>query len=282
MARSVPNAFALNTTRMRARPPEPKVTVVVPARNEARNLEVLLPTLPQVHEVILVDGHSVDDTIAVAQRIMPGIRVIQQGRRGKGNALAHGFAAATGDVIVMFDADGSADPAEISRFVGALTAGADFAKGTRFAANGSSEDITAIRSTGNAWLNRLANRLFKTKHTDLCYGYNAFWVDILPTLDLPSIAHEASYPDAMHWGDGFEIETLISCRISAAKLQIVEVASVERVRMFGRSNLNAVSDGLRVLRTLWFEYRRARPPASVAAPTQSSQPSFGLEMEQAV
>lgn len=69
--------------------------------------------LPLVHEVILVDGNSVDDTIATAQRVMPDIKVVRQTRKGKGNALACGFESATGDIIVMFDADGSADPAEI-------------------------------------------------------------------------------------------------------------------------------------------------------------------------
>ena len=124
----------------------PTVTIVVPARNEARNLERVLPELPDVHEVILVDGDSVDDTVATARRVLPGIRVARQTRRGKGNALACGFLAATGDVIVMFDADGSADPAEIPAFLAALTGGADFAKGTRYGAAGGSEDITPLRN----------------------------------------------------------------------------------------------------------------------------------------
>ena len=88
----------------------PTVTIVVPAKNEAANLREVLPLLPPVHEVLLVDGHSVDDTIEVARHTLPSIRVVQQTRRGKGNALACGFLAATGDIIVMFDADGSADP----------------------------------------------------------------------------------------------------------------------------------------------------------------------------
>jgi hypothetical protein len=61
----------------------------------------------------------------------------------------------------------------------------------------------------------------------------------------------------MLWGDGFEIETVINCRFAAAGVDIVEVPSVERLRMFGESNLNAVTDGLRVLKTLLTERRRA-------------------------
>ena len=77
--------------------------------------------------------------------MLPGIRTVTQVRRGKGNALAAGFAKVTGDAVVMFDADGSADPDEIPRFVEALVEGADFAKGSRFRPGGGSADITAVR-----------------------------------------------------------------------------------------------------------------------------------------
>ena len=238
----------------------PRVTVVVPTRNEARNLEVVLPAIaavrPAVHEIIVVDGHSVDNSIETARRVLPWVRAITQTRKGKGNAMACGFAAATGDVIVMFDADGSADPAEIPAFVAALVAGADFAKGSRFAPGGGSDDITLLRRTGNAGLNGVANALFGTSYTDLCYGYNAFWADLLPLLDLPDPTTPPP-PDGMLWGDGFEIETVLNCRIAAAGLRITEVPSVERQRIFGRTNLRTFTDGTRVLRTLAAERRRA-------------------------
>ncbi|MCU0114013.1 glycosyltransferase family 2 protein [Curtobacterium poinsettiae] len=157
------------------RPADPRVSVVIPARNEARNLEIILPKLPPVYEVILVDGNSVDDTIATAQRVMPGIRVVHQTRKGKGNALACGFEAVTGDVVVMFDADCSADPDEIPRFVQALVEGADVAKGTRYSLGGGSDDITIVRNMGNRGLNLLCNVILGTRYSDLCYGYNAFW-----------------------------------------------------------------------------------------------------------
>jgi glycosyltransferase involved in cell wall biosynthesis len=236
---------------------EPKISIVMPARNEARNLEVVLPELPKVHEVILVDGHSVDGTVETARRVLPEIRVVQQTRTGKGNALACGFAAVTGDIVVMFDADGSADPAEIPAFVAALVAGADVAKGTRFAAGGGSQDITRFRSLGNLGLNLMTNSLLGTRYTDLCYGYNAFWADILPALQLPDVIMPARLDGQMEWGDGFEIETVLNCRIASAGMRVTEVGSVERLRMFGRSNLNAVSDGLRVLRTIWTEMQRS-------------------------
>lgn len=252
----------------------PSVSIVVPARNEARNLELVLPALPDVHEIILVDGASGDDTIATALRVRPGITVLQQTRRGKGNALNCGFRHATGDIIVMFDADGSADPAEIPRFVAALVDGADFAKGSRFCTGpsgpGSSDDITPVRRLGNAGLNGLANALFRTRYSDLCYGYNAFWRRILPVLRLPDVDIPSAAADAMLWGDGFEIESLISCRVAAAGLMVAEVPSTERCRAYGETNLRTFVDGFRVLRTILSERAAERPgfvPQVVALPT---------------
>ena len=236
---------------------DPLISIVVPALNEALNLSVVLPRLPKVHEVILVDGGSVDGTMMAARRALPEIVTVQQARKGKGNALAAGFAKVTGDIVVMFDADGSADPAEITRFVEALKAGADFAKGSRFTAGGGSADITTIRSLGNRFLNGIFNAGFRTRYSDLCYGYNAFWADLIPLLDLP----EHSTPSAngaMLWGDGFEIETVINCRFAAAGVSITEVPSVEKLRMFGETNLRTFQDGFRVLKTLMTEWRRAR------------------------
>lgn len=232
----------------------PLISIVVPARNEARNLEAVLPTLPANAEIIVVDGHSVDDTADVVARLRPDAKFVQQTRRGKGNALAVGFGAATGDIIVMFDADGSADAAEIDRYVAALVNGADFAKGSRVLAGGGSVDITWLRDLGNKALTLMTNIGFRTHYTDLCYGYNAFWSDVLPTLELPPV-----YPasDQMLWGDGFEIETLINCRIAVADLDVVEVPSVELERLHGASNLNALKDGLRVFKTLTTEWIRA-------------------------
>jgi hypothetical protein len=252
-----------------SRDQSPTLSVIVPARNEARNLEIVLPYLPAEAEVVLVDGHSVDDTMAVTRRLRPDAVILAQTRRGKGNALACGFAAATGDVIVMFDADGSADPFEIPAFVRALTDGADVAKGTRFAqaAEAGSEDITPLRRLGNAGLNGLANAALGTRYSDLCYGYNAFWRDVLPVLDLPAL--DLPVPaTTMVWGDGFEIETLLTCRFALAGMKIAEVASTERERIHGETNLRTFADGMRVLRTLGREcapVTRRRPARRAAA-----------------
>ena len=159
----------------------PSVSVVVPALNEERNIPHVFERIPEdVHQVVLVDGRSVDDTVAVARKLRPDVCVVSQTRKGKGNALACGFEAATGDVIAMVDADGSADPAEIPQFVAALLDGADFAKGTRFLPGGGSADITRLRAHGNHLLTSFFNLCYHRKYSDLCYGYNVFWRRHLP------------------------------------------------------------------------------------------------------
>lgn len=251
----------------------PKVSVIIPALNEARNLPHVARRMPaDIDEIVFVDGGSDDDTVAVAKLLWPDAVHIGQTRRGKGNALSCGFAAASGDIIVMIDADGSTDPAEIPRFIGALTAGADFAKGSRFIQGGGSDDITRIRRAGNWGLNALVNILFSTRYTDLCYGYNAFWRHCLDPISLPGNAGREP-----QWGDGFEIETLINVRVAAHGLKIAEVHSHESARIHGVSNLNAVRDGLRVLRTIRSEFRAhrrapARPVLALAgAPSRDDE-----------
>ena len=240
--------------------PRPKVTVVIPTLNEARNLPHVFAKLPPgLHEVIIVDGNSVDDTVATARQMRPDVRIIAQNRSGKGNALACGFAAATGDIVAMVDADGSADPAEIPQFVRALLDGADFAKGTRFADGGGSCDITRLRRLGNHMLSGLVNLLCRTQYSDLCYGYNVFWRRHVPVFGLDTETDVPAGSGTRLWGDGFEVETLINIRIAQADLKVEEVASFEHSRIHGVSNLNAVSDGWRVLRTIIAEryyYRR--------------------------
>ena len=235
-----------------------RVSVVIPALNEALNLRHVLANMPDtVFEVILVPGHSTDDTEEVGQLMRGDLRLVDQTATGKGNALACAFAAARGDIIVTLDADGSANPREIPAFVGALLSGADFAKGTRFMQGGGSHDISHLRSAGNRGLTIVANLLYGTHYSDLCYGYNAFWRRCLPLLNVDS--------------DGFEVETLLNLRAAKSGLRVVEVASFELARIHGRSNLRTFGDGWRVLSTIVREWvpKRYRtkhtPPARLHA-----------------
>jgi glycosyltransferase involved in cell wall biosynthesis len=215
---------------------QPLVSVVIPARNEQQNIGWVLDRLPSVHEVILVDGCSTDDTVAVARSLRPDIVVLTDHARGKGDALRIGFNAASGHFVVMLDADGSMDPGEIPRFVKALLEGHDVVKGSRLVAGGGSDDLSWLRSAGNRALCEIVNLLYRARFTDLCYGYFAFRRSCLPLLKLCS--------------DGFEIETeMVVCSLKAG-LHVTEVPSYELARRHGASNLNAARDGTRVLCTL--------------------------------
>jgi len=233
----------------------PTVSVVIPTIDEAANLPHVLPRIPLwVDEVIIVDSNSTDGTVEVARQLMPNVVVLQQARLGKGAALRSGFAAAQGDIIVTLDADGSTDPAEIPAFVGALLAGADFVKGSRFAQGGGTDDMEWYRRLGNWGLLQLVRLRFGGRFTDLCYGYNAFWRHVLPYMDLSN-------------SSGFEIETSMNIQALRAGLTVCEVASLELRRLNGDSKLRTFPDGWRVLRTI-VRLGSSRPRMVSASPRE--------------
>ncbi|SEF79831.1 Glycosyltransferase involved in cell wall bisynthesis [Thermomonospora echinospora] len=214
----------------------PTVTAVIPTLNEADNLRWLMPRLTAVDEVVIVDGQSTDGTVEVVLAVRPDAKIIVEPPAGKGAAMRAGMAAATGDLLIMLDADGSMDPAEFDSFLALLCRGFDFVKGTRYGCGGGSDDLTGLRSVGNRVLTRLANVLYGQNWSDLCYGYVALRRAAVPRLCLEST--------------GFEIETEMCVNAVRAGLRIAEVPSHETERRFGESNLNTFRDGWRVLRTM--------------------------------
>ena len=235
-----------------------RVTIVIPAKDEARNVAWVLRRLPPgIDEVILVDGHSTDDTIAVARAVRPDVVVATERGPGKGAAMRTGMDMATGDIIVTIDADGSMDPRELDRYVEAAR-DADLVKGSRFAAEGGTDDMSPIRWLGNGLLLGLVNLLYGARLTDLCYGYCAVRKSALPALALRS--------------DGFEIETEMTVRALRAGLRVGEVPSFELPRRYGTSHLRAFTDGWRVLVTLLGVRVRARQPKAPKAPEAVERP----------
>jgi glycosyltransferase involved in cell wall biosynthesis len=220
----------------------PSVSLVIPVRNEARNIASVLEQIADdVDEIILVDGNSTDVTVTTAQAYRPDLRIVPQEGMGKGSALRTGFQAATGDIIVMMDADGSMSPQEIRHYVHFLTYGYDFVKGSRFISGGGSLDITWIRRLGNLFLLTAFNTVYDAHLTDLCYGFCAFHRRYLEHLRLSAT--------------GFEIEAEMTVRAMQAGLRIAEVPSLELPRRTGASNLHAIRDGIRVLRTVLRHHR---------------------------
>jgi glycosyltransferase involved in cell wall biosynthesis len=161
---------------------------------------------------------------------------VPQNGTGKGNALRTGFLAATGDIIVTMDADGSMAPQEIRHYLHFLTNGYDFVKGSRFIAGGGSLDITPFRRLGNRFLLAVFNALYGGDLTDLCYGFCAFHRRYLEVLALSAT--------------GFEIEAEMVVRAMQAGLRIAEVPSLELPRRAGKTNLHSIRDGTRVLRAV--------------------------------
>lgn len=233
--------------------PRASISVIIPTLNEAMNLPWVLRRMPSyVDEVVIVDGRSEDHTVDVARALRVDVVVVAEHRKGKGVAVRAGFAAASGDIIVMLDADGSMDPQEIGWFVSPLQHDYDFVKGSRYVTGGGSEDLTFLRSAGNRALTVLANTVLHSNYSDLCYGYIAFRRECLEVLQLES--------------DGFEIETELIVRAARAGLRIAEVPSNELDRISGVSHLQTFRDGWRVLGTL------ARECALWEAPTAGARP----------
>ena len=220
------------------------ITIVIPTLNEARTIEPLVREVRDLGflHILVIDGNSRDNTAGIARSM--GINVLDQLGKGKGSALRQAFEYdGMGEYVIMMDADGSMDPKEIPSFIESLRNGADVVKGSRFMSGGRSDDMTSIRRIGNKIFVHLANLIHGSKYTDLCYGYAAFRKTALHKLQ----PHLKS--------TGFEIETELFIKAQKLGLKITEVPSIEYPRKNGQSNLNAIRDGLKILKTIFREKR---------------------------
>jgi len=217
--------------------PYPRVSVIICTFNEERNLPRVLPRIPTwVDEVVLIDGHSTDETVGIAKKLRPDVRVIYQPERGKGDALRCGFKHANGDIIVTLDADGATNPKEMHRFIELLLKGYDFVKGARFLIRLPAKKPWH-RIFGNLLIAAVFNLLYGSRYTDLCSGYNAFWKKTLESTSLES-------------SDCFEDEPLLIARVQRAGLRIAEVGHCDLGRMYGEGKAPSWRQGLKAIKTI--------------------------------
>lgn len=216
------------------------VSVVIPTLNEEKNIRAVirdtsgfLKTRKHDHEIIIVDGHSKDRTVEIAER--HGARIIFDDK-GKGSALKKGMRKAKGDVIITMDADCSHTAKEMGLLIEGIQAGFDVCMGSRFIQGGGTEDMPFHRRIGNKFFVNLVNLFWKTKYSDLCYGYRSFSKSSLRLLETES--------------NGFGIEAEIAIKAAKNKLRILEVPSFEKARNSGAGKLRTFRDGWVILKTI--------------------------------
>jgi SAM-dependent methyltransferase len=225
------------------------VSVIIPARNESGNITAAIDRLPQLGghtEVIFVEGHSQDDTWEQIQKLAQNyqgnltIQAFQQLGKGKGDAVRLGFEKATGDILIILDADLTVQPEELVNFVSTIVSGrGEFINGSRL--------VYPYSQAAMPWLNTLANKFFALIFSfllgqqikDTLCGTKVLWRDDY----LRICANRSYFGDFDPFGD-FDL------LFGAAKLNlnIVEVPVRYQPRTYGRSNIAHVREGLILLK----------------------------------
>ncbi len=235
-----------------------QISVVIPAKNEedtlAKVLDDLKQTIAQMPnykvEVICVDDHSTDATANIARSC--GASVVENtGKPGKGMALRAGFKAATGDVLVMLDADYSHRAEEMPRMLESLTEGVGLVIGSRVV--GGSEEYTHVRALGNVFLSATLGLCTRRYLSDALNGFKVFRRDVFDDFNYTSRA--------------FEIEIEIIANSLRKGYRVVEVSSHERARAGGVMKSSVIRHGTRfLLRILWEGLRGVQSPVTEVIP----------------
>ena len=238
--------------------PPATVSVIIPARNEAGNIEAAVRRTPQMGagtELIFVEGHSQDNTWEEIQRVArenPGmkIKIMQQTGRGKGDAVRAGFAAATGDILMILDADLTMPPEELPKFYEVVASGrAEFANGCRL--------VYPMEERAMQFLNLCANKAF---------GLIFSWLlgqhvkdTLCGTKVLSRVHYQRIAANRAHFGD-FDPFGDFDLLFGAAKLnlKIADVPIRYRERTYGETNIQRWKHGWLLLRMVLFAARKLK------------------------
>ncbi len=228
MAYSYQSNVAIAEQAVQAPRAEPdKISLVIPAKNEAGGIAKLIQrSRPFVDEIIVVDGHSSDQTVQEAQRAGAD-KVILDDKTGKGGAYRIGARVATYENVVFMDADGSHDPAAIPALVEPLVTGkSDLVIGSRI--KGGSDELHGdfdnfLRAVGSGVITACINYRFKASITDALNGFRAIKRSVFQDLKLKCT--------------DFDIEQHMICRALHQGYCMSEVPTHEYVRQWGSSKL---------------------------------------------
>jgi glycosyltransferase involved in cell wall biosynthesis len=207
------------------------LSIVVPAKDESKNLEFILPTLKKYsNDIIVVDGHSNDDTQNVCKK--NNVSFVLDNKLGKGDAQRIGVDLAKNNIIIFFDSDGSHDYDDINILFDKIQLNeADLVICSR--KKGGSYDLTSnisfigfVRSTGCDFLTLIFNKVFKKNFSDILYSLKAI--------------KKNKFLEIKTTENGFGIEIDILIKSIKKKLTIVEIPSREKSRVHGNSKLNTI------------------------------------------
>ncbi len=242
--------------------PQPRTeltcSIVIPARNEAGNIEQVVrrtPILGQSTELIFVEGHSADDTWAQIERVQAAypekrIRSLKQPGRGKGDAVRAGFEAATGDLLFILDADLTVAPEELPKFYEAARDNiGELINGVRL--------VYPMENRSMQWMNMLANKLFSLTFTWLLgqpVKDTLCGTKVLSRRDYEAIAKNRAYfGDFDPFGD---FDLLFGA--SKLNLKIVDLPIRYRARTYGSTNIQRWRHGWLLLRMIALAARRLK------------------------
>ncbi|MBI1245682.1 MAG: glycosyltransferase [Alphaproteobacteria bacterium] len=250
--------YLVARSRAVAQPRPTSASVVIPARNEKGNIEAAVVRLPQFCErveIVFVEGHSKDGTLDEMHRVKAAypdrdIKILVQDGKGKGDAVRKGFAAATGDVLMILDADLTVPPEDMPKFFRQIAEGrGEFINGTRL--------VYPMEDEAMRTLNRIANYAFSVIFTWLL---NQRFTDTLcGTKVLRKRHYEAIAANRLYFGD-FDPFGDFDLIFGAIKLnlKVVEVPIRYLARTYGETQISRFRHGLLLLKMVVFAWRKLK------------------------